>query len=459
MQAFLKQHKLELGVFALALAARLLFFFVCLHANGGDIITTVRGQDGYFDLSRNLILGNGFSINPVPPFLEYSYGVPLYPFFLAFFLWLTGSYAVTAMVQLVLGALIPVMGMYFARRLLPPTPPFKHAPLVVGAVLALSPYQVLFSFIFYTETLFTLVFGVFLALFLNFLRKPSLRLAVWSGVLLGMATLIKPTVQYVLLFAIAFALWHFRKALRRDIFAKLACFAFLFLLVLTPWLYRNYRVFHTVSLGTQMPFNLYEVLLPSVLSVEHHSSFASEQQKLALSAADIFYDPPADLTRVAVTEIAQHPTALVELSALNALTFFTHDGMLTFLQAARITPDTYLQKPAFLLLISAPWQFARMIGEYLHTSVAVILFARLFWVLVTACFLAGLYKLFRARLFSPELAFVTLIIVYFMLTTMVNGLTVNARFRMPVEPMLLIVAYAGLMLSLPRVSRDKGSSL
>ena len=76
MQTFLKQHKLELGIFALALVARLVFFFVCLYANGGDVIATVRGQDGYFGLSQNLLLGNGFSINPTAPFLPYSYGVP-----------------------------------------------------------------------------------------------------------------------------------------------------------------------------------------------------------------------------------------------------------------------------------------------------------------------------------------------------------------------------------------------
>lgn len=447
MLRFLKEHKLELAIFSLAVIARLVFFLVCLHANGGDLTRTIRGQDGYFDLSTNLVHGNGFSINPVPPYLEYSYGVPLYPFFMAFFLWISGSYAVAAMVQLLLGALIPIMGMYFARRFLPATERFRHAPLVVGVLLALSPYQILFSFIFYTETLFTLVFGVFLILFLNFLKKPSIRLAVWAGLFLGFATLIKPTVQYIVVMAIAFALWHFRKEWHKDLMTKLVCLALVFFMVLTPWLYRNYRVFHTVSLGTQMPFNLYEVLLPSVLSIEHHSSFGAEQQKLVLNTADIFYSPPANLTQVAVTEIAQHPVALVELSALSAFTFFTHDGMLTFLQAAGISPSTYLQKPALLLLLSSPWQFAQMVWMYMHTSMAAVFFARLFWIVVTACFFLGIYRLFRAKLLCSELLFSIIIVFYFMLTTMINGLSVNARFRMPVEPIIFVVAYAGLMLS------------
>ncbi len=453
MLKFFKQHKIEFAVFFVAVIARLVFFFICLNANGGNLINTIHGQDGYFELSKNLLLGNGFSINPTPPFFEYSYGVPMYPFFLAFLLWATQSYAATAMIQLLLAALTPLIGMHLTRLVLPSHPLFDHAPLVVGILLAIVPYQMLFSFSFYTETLFILVFWIFLILFLNFLKTPSTRLAVWSGLFLGLATLTKPTVQYIVVVAIVFALWHFRNELRRDIMLKLASFSLIFFIVLAPWLYRNYQTFNMINLGSQVPFNLYEVLLPSVLAIENQTSFALEQQKLPLKAADIFFDTPESLLGEALTEILRHPLALIKLSILNSVTFFTHDGMLTFLQNAGVKQDANLGKPALLLFLSSPVEFAKVVWPYMRTPMAFVFFARLFGIVVTVFFGLGLYKLWHLKLFSPRLLFVTIIVLYFMLTTMINGLAVNARFRMPVEPIIFAIAYVGFSFSWERIKK------
>ena len=439
---FMKKYKVEIGIFAIAI------FLVCLYANGGNIPNTVHGEDGYFEISRNLLLGNGFSINSEPPFYPYSYGVPGYPYFLFLLLSLTNSYLAVGMFQLILGALIPIMGMYIARLLVPG---YKRIAIAVGLLLALSPYQVLFSFIFYTETFFIVVFGLSFIYFLKFMKTPTMSNAVLSGALLGLATLTKATVQYVFVVAIAFALWHFRKEITKRMCLQLAAFFLVFLAVLAPWFYRNYITFHIVSLNTQMSFYLYGGLLPSVLAIENGTSFAEEQKTilkanpLPLGGAD-----SSELSKTlgdkAALEIVKHPVALVQLGMVSAVTFFTHDGMLTFLQAAGIKPDIYLAKPALVLLFDSPVTFMKTMLPYLETSMVFVLIARLVWIALTLCFFFGLYRLFRARLVSSELLFSVIIVLYFMLTTMVNGLSVNARFRMPVEPIIFTIAFAGLML-------------
>ncbi|MDO8579721.1 MAG: glycosyltransferase family 39 protein [bacterium] len=437
----------------MALAVRLAVFFINLHIVGGDLITVIHGQDGYFDVSRNLFLGNGFSINPTPPFFEYSYGVPGYPYFLYFLLWLSGgSYAFTVAIQIFLGALIPVIGMHIARYLLP----FRRASLIVGILLALAPYQILFSFIFYTEALFTVLFGIFLILFFKFIKNPSLRLTVWSAMFLGLATLTKPTVQYYVIIVPIFILWHFRKEITKNILKKVACFVFLFFLVLSPWLYRNYKTFDMINLSAQMPFNLYGVLMPSVLSIANHTSFVKEQESLKYKAADIFFTNPKTLSHEAVTQILRHPIALVELSILNGFTFFTHDGMLTFLQAFRINPVSYLPKPATIMFLTEPLELAKIVWFQLSTAMAPVFFARLFWITVTFLFFLGIYHLWRSKLFSPQVSFAVITVIYFMLTTMINGLTVNARFRMPIEPLIFAVAYAGFIFLYQNIKRKYG---
>lgn len=438
---FFKRHKIEFAIFFLAVAVRLIFFFVCFSANGGDVIATVRGQDWYFEISRNLILGNGFSAETVPPFTPYSYGVPGYPYFLFLLLWLTGSYAATSMIQLLLGAVIPLVGMRIARLVVPPHLEFKHVPLAVGILLALAPFQILYSFVFFTETLFTVLLGIFLIVFIKFLNMPSLKLAFLSGLVLGLATLVKPTVQYVPILVIIFALWKFRREWQKKLFMQLGCFLAMFLLVLSLWLYRNYKTFGVVNLSAQVSFNLYVTLLPSVLAIENHSSFTEEQGKLPNVAQDALFS----VGESTVVKILHHPVALIKLAMLSAFTFFTHDGMLTFLQSAGITPSVYLGQPAIILALSNPFLFSKTIWAYMHTNMAVILFARLFWVAVTLFFAIGLYHLFRRRLFTPQLLFAVAIVFYFMLTTMINGLTVNARFRIPVEPIIFAVAVIGFV--------------
>mgnify|MGYP001564619587 CR=1 FL=1 len=452
---FFKKYKIETLVFTIAVIARIIFFLVCLNVNGGNIENTVHGQDGYFEISRNLFLGNGFSINPEPPFNPYSYGVPGYPYFLFLLLFITGNYLAVGMIQLILGALIPVMGMYIARLLLPS---HNRIPLFVGLLLALSPYQILFSFIFYTETLFEILFGLFLILFLKFLKEPLMRYAILAGIFLGLSTLTKATVQYVFLIAIVFSLWHFRHEIKKEIFLKLVCFFIVFSAILFPWLYRNYITFNSFSLSTQVPFNIYVGLLPSVLAIENETSFAFEHKKI-LDANPLNLEDADSLSLSktyadkAVGEILKYPVSLVKLSLISFVTFFTHDGILTFLQATGIKPEVYLSKPALVLLVDSPGEFLKTMLPYLKTSMVFVLFARLFWIFLTILFFVGLYNLWRTRSFSPELIFSALIVFYFMFTTMINGLSVNARFRMPVEPVIFSVAFVAFSFYYNRIKR------
>lgn len=442
MLSFIKKYKVEIAIFLLAVLVRLAYFLARLSANGGGLITTIHGADGYFELSQNLLLGNGFSTRVTPPFEPYSYGVPGLPYFLYFCLLLTGSYAATAMIQLLLSSIIPLLGMYLARALLPSLSEYKHVPLAVGVLTALSPFTFLQATFFSSEALFTAMFLLFLIFFIKFTEMPSYRHIAWSAVFLGLATLVKPNVQYVPILVIAFTLWKFRGAWQKELLVKLGCFLFVFFLVLSPWLYRNYKTFHTASLSSQSPMILYTWLLPSVLTIEHHSNIVEEQAKLPPLPDDPTYSKSG---KFAMAEIMRHPVALVKLSLLSAFTFFTHDGMLTLLTYAGVTPSAHIYSPGLLLFFNSPTEFGRVMWGYLHTNLALVLAVRVFWMGMTFCFGLGLYRLFRRRLFSAQLVFAVSMVFYFMLTTMIVGLATTSRFRMPVEPIIFTVACIGFI--------------
>ena len=460
---YISPYRIEIGIFLLAVFVRLVFFLVCLSSNGGDVVTTVRGQDWYFELSKNLLLGNGFSVYSVPPFIPYSYGVPFYPYFLFFLLWLTGSYLAVAMIQLLLGSIIPLLGIQLSRIIITSLrhselgsestyasnnvdsgslPGMTTIPVAVGFMLALAPGQILHSSIFFTETVFIALFVPFLIFFLNFLKNPSFKFAILSGVFLGLSTLTKQTVQYLPILVILFALWQFRKERRKEVFMKLGCFLLVFFITISPWIYRNYKTFHMMSLGSGASFNVFYTLLPSVRAMENHTSFQEEQRKLIVVPNDPMHIASAKL---ATKEILHHPISLFKLCSVSAFTFFTHDGIVTFMQSAGITVNIPPGKPAIVMLAGDPILFAKTAWGYAHSNIIFALFARLFWIALTLFFFFGIYILFRRRLFTVPIAFVIILVFYFMTTTMINGLAVNARFRMPVEPIIFTVACIGFV--------------
>ena len=453
MQKHLKKYKIEIIIFTLATLVRLAFFFVCLNHNNGNIPDTVHGQDGYFEISKNLLEGHGFSASASAPQVPYSYGVPLYPYFLYFLLWLTGgSYLAVGMIQLLIGAFLPILAMRLSKLILPDHP---RVAIATALVFAFSPFQILFSFIFYTETIFTLLFSLFLIAYLRFLKTPTYTLASLAGILLGLSTLTKATVQYLPIVAVVFALYHFRKNITKGSGYKLGLMLALFTVVISPWLYRNHAQFGETVLSTQMPFNIYGVLLPSVRAVANNTSFKVEQEKLQINGGELMSNTAKtrELAALATSEIVGQPAAFVKLSALSLLTFFTHDGMLTFLQAAGIRPEVYPSKPAIVLLLESPGSFLSILGSYMKTSMSLVFLARIAWTLVFIAFLFGLGVFLRARKITSEMLFAVGIVFYFALTTLINGLAVNARFRMPIEVFYLPIAIIGASVAWQMIRR------
>lgn len=438
MSHFLKTYRLELFIFCLALAVRLVLFGFSYQASGEILNNTVSGADGYYTISQNLLAGNGYSSSGEAPYTPNSIRPPVQPYFLAGMHTLFGGYGGPLALQILMGSLIPLLGLRLAHYLTRS----RRIALAVGIVLALEPLSALFSFIFYAETICTFLFLLSLLCLFAYFEERRLSLLVFSAAAIGLATLAKPTVEYVpILCALALA-WHFRASWRREL-PRVALYLGVFVLVLAPWLYRNYQTFGVVALSPQLGEQLYAVLAPSVLSINNGTTFAEEFKHLLANGAD---DPnKADITRnkeyvrAAVPILLAHPKALAIVLGNTALNFYIHDGVFEVLKHVGLKPAVMLGKPALFLLLSDPGKFFSYIRDVLFQPTIFILFARLFWIAATVLFFVGacryIYKVGDARgLLSIA------IVLYFMLTTLVIGLAVTGRYRIPVEPLILTFA-------------------
>lgn len=450
MITWIKVHKFEVALFCAALAVRLALFSFNFSQNSHELIPTIHGDDGYYELSQNIIAGNGFSFDTVPPYRANPLRPPVWPYLIAFFANIGGYWLVFA-VEIILASLIPVLGMHIARRLVG-----EKISRYVGLALVCEPYSILLSFLLYTETAFTFFLLVFLIFFLRYVEKQSVRNAVWSGVFLGLACLIKPTVQYFpILIPIAFLmLW--RKHLVRDHIRHLLVFVVTFLLMITPWLYRNHVEFGVGGMSAQPAFNVYVYLAPTVLAIDNHTDFRTEylsfvkgkdfdENSINLSNADFYKDEGMKV-------ISTHKIALVKSVITSVITFFTHDGMLTILGYSGIQIPNMVSKP-IISLVTQPVELIKIIVHYVQTPAILILFMRLVWFVVTGLFVVGVALLLKKKDVRIPVLAGLLMILYFAATTCINGLGVNARFRVPVNVFILSFAIYALFAIKERIYR------
>jgi 4-amino-4-deoxy-L-arabinose transferase-like glycosyltransferase len=199
---WLERHKVKAGIFLLAFALRVALLGINMHLASANIEEVVGRYDGYYDIGSNLFQGQGFSRALRPPFTPEPLRTPLYPLIIAAILGLAHTYWAVLMFQLLAGSMIPVLGMGIAHRILP----WSSGVTWVGILLAVGPLSVFYSFVSLAETLFILLFFLFLLSFFDYLETGGAGKIAASALLLGLATLTKPTVQYLPVFAAALLL-------------------------------------------------------------------------------------------------------------------------------------------------------------------------------------------------------------------------------------------------------------
>jgi hypothetical protein len=175
---------------------------------------------------------------------------PVYSYFLATLLGMTGSFEAAKWVQAALGSLlVPAVGRAGARAFSP------RVGLFAAAVSAFYPELVWFAVHFWSETVFTVLLWWGIERLLAADANGKLPTALVAGALWGATVLTRETVLYFLPIG---ALWL---TLRRDRAGAVRAAAFLFtaLLVIAPWTYRNWRVFHAfVPVSTAGGQNLFQ---------------------------------------------------------------------------------------------------------------------------------------------------------------------------------------------------------
>jgi len=317
--------------------------------------------------------------------------------------------------------------------------------LVAGVLAALSITLIVFSTQVLTDTVFLFFFTLMLLAGARFLLRPSNGLALLAGLAGGFALATRPAIALLLAGAVplvvVIAMVHSRRVLPALTAAML--FAVAAAAPVAPLLLRNVVQYGTINLTAQTGQHLAFWIVPLVTQRADGTPYQTSvdrmqalyQQRLAergLSAETNPFRLAAIRTEVAREEMARLPLAAYAKAWL--------EGMAVNLGAPALLGDPRvraLPKPSFYNTPGTSlWQRARAYVFDDPGLYQVLLIAGLIGMLPFLALEAiGLVML--ARMLPWAAIFAGGVLAYFLL---LNGPVATAKYRLPMEPVLIVLA-------------------
>jgi 4-amino-4-deoxy-L-arabinose transferase-like glycosyltransferase len=273
----------------------------------------------------------------------------------------------------------------------------RVAALMAAAGAALYPYFIFYSVLGLTETLFI---ALLLAAFLAWYRGAFLTAAIFA--VLGILT--RPSIELlvpVLVVYFAFAIHHYDL---RSTARHVLVYGLVYVALMSPWWLHNYVAYGSfVRLNLASGFVLYSGNNPmnqsggSILGVDldnHRFDYISDPVARDRAFGD-----------AAVSYIKEHPARFVELAWLKFVRFWQ------------------------------PWPYAQEYKNSFYVVVSILSYGPILLLSLMYLALWGRYDL---RKIAPILVFIAY------LTAVHSVLITSIRYRLPIEPFLIIFASVAL---------------
>lgn len=234
--------KTILLLFLLSLSFNLCFSFFFPH---------MHYDSPYYDrVGWNIAQGHGFSMSKEAPYKPYFKKPIGYYLFLGIVYYLFGhNYTDVFIAQSLVNALTVIIVFLIARMVFD-----QNIATITGAIMALDPFYGFYASTILTETLFTFFLVISMYLLIRSAKEEtatSIRWSILAGIMIGIATLVKNSVQYLPLFAAAlyFILIRSKKIALRNSILLIAAYC----IIVLPWMIRTYHHFGKFKIATLNP--------------------------------------------------------------------------------------------------------------------------------------------------------------------------------------------------------------
>lgn len=429
----LKSTRLIKIILIAGLVLRLVLFFV-FHNDPQFVMDD--DSSGYLTLAENIRLGNGFSMITEPPYAPNTFRTPGYPFFLMLHRVITGSYQTALITQ----SILIVLSAWIIARI---GFLLDHRRIGIGAALIFlfMPFSIRVSLEYLTQPLFTFLLMLSIWWWLLFITTKRPRFLYGAIILFPLAAIVRPIAIWLpipFLIGLLLVSWHTGAFSIRAWFKTVLITAAVFVAILAPWCYRNYKQIGNYTLSTMRAFQLYYYDVPAILAYARHISYGEARTILESDVRPYIVSKPDDYTSArALNErsryyIKKYPFAAIASRPRLVMNFFLRDGIRYWFEY---------------------WQ-----GDAVDKRGIVFLIAVVIERLILAAFALGtllsLWRFFRKK-DSPLFGIIIIIIGYF---AVLSGGVSSAGLRFPVEGFILLTGGAGLY-SIIRYTYEKLQSI
>ena len=411
---------------------------------------------GYDVIAINLINHRAFSGDADAPFQPDAFRTPVYPLFLAGIYAVFGhAYAVAVFVQCLISVVSVYLVFRLGRQMIGPT-----AGAAAALLTAVDAGLIIHANLLLTETLFTLLLILALTALWRFTQTRQARYGVMCGVWLGLATLCRPVTQYLVFGFAAILLVAIRPRWRRGLQAAVVLIL-AYTASVSPWLIRNWLTFGTPQVSSIQGYNLF-VFNASYLQAQlDHTTLEEAQAGLSkqiepqlAAAGDNQFEQAAVYQAAALQIIGQHPLDYLRLHIQGAVLMLmlpntnflanmygilsVQTGLIANLRTRTLTENFQALLQFFQsYLSSSPKQAIFLIALIVEMITLLITYGLA---------LIGTASLIRSKRWLL-LAVLMIMLIYFAALT---GPVGYGRYRVPISPVLALLAGAGLAAYLNR---------
>jgi hypothetical protein len=442
----IKQNKLFLLlILAASLATKIIFFYLFLINNPCKLAFD---SAHYNEIATNIVTKKSICSNDGS---AQFYRLPGYPAFLASCYKFFGiNINKTLLTQVAISALIPILIFILSISLFPG----NIAAAKLAAIISIFHIGFLiYSGLVLSDVLFLIMFLIFMILFLPsfslFFTNKKLILSAnqmfMCGIILGVASLVRPVGHYLLLLSILMLLCS-TFSIHKKIKA-VASFFVGWIIPVLPWLLRNYMLTGCLFFHTLPGPHFMNHLATRIIMEKQDCTYRQANKQLVENLREKIHEKESEAKRqiyeIERCKIAEQITKNVTLyspliaaklmiSNIFKTCFSLYSSELLFIDSSGQLPE-YSHKRTFFSMVK------RFLWPKVQNKSLILLIY--FEILVFLFLLVGSFLFILESLFLNQSIDITVKFILFSTLFVLISLAVGyARFRLPIEPFLIIAA-------------------
>jgi hypothetical protein len=430
-------------VSAIVYGSLFLWMYLSGVAHGMSLAQLITAPDsaGYLSLAHTMLDYHRFALSSLAP--ADFFRVPGYPFFIAVLLAVFHSLAAIPIAQLVLTAasvsLIYLIGI-------------RHVPRGVAIAAALlylcEPSVAMQTWLALSESLFMILF--LLSLYVAEVRAPRyLAPLAAAGILLGLSALVRPTGLYLAPF-IAFVCTARWWPNWRAIVGACAVIIVMAAFTVIPWVIRNDELSGHIGLSSISTFNPFFYNMPdfesyltgaSIASIRDHYSAEVGQTDVETLRSYVY---ARQESAVVSQQLWAHPFLYAVYHLVESAALFLYTSIGTFV----------LQLQELGIIASSPP--AGALGFIVvNIGRVIVLGERAFWILTCGTAFYTVVRNVERR--SKDAAWMVGVLLLIVAFAIVTGPIATPRYRIPLDPLLFLLAAASVPELVARMRRRFGA--